>query len=598
MRRLIALALPVTLLLCLLPLAGVTAAGDAAVTGTISSKDKLALSPSAVAVVFLVDQQAGATGGTVIGTQRIDGAQWPVAFSVPYATSAIDPTHSYAVYATVVDATRTLQTIEPTPVITGGPATGVALTVYAASSAQTSTLPGTIVRGDKSALTAAAFAIAALVRQDTGTVEAYQIVTTIASEPIAFAIQYDPGIIDPSAAYVVRGGIVDETRSWTLPAPVPGITAGQPAASITLNVSLAGPTPSATPAPTAQPTPAPTAPPKPTPAPTAPPTATPAPTPGPTVTPEPSASPTAEASPTAAPTESPTESPSATPTPAPTPEPSAGTVAGTVTWGEDHVPTKDARLVVALVDVSAGDKLGTALASVVVPAPGPKPVPFQLTYQRADAVAGAKYSVVAALVDGDLAWVSETGVAVPVPEPVISGVAVPLTYRPDLLKAQVTGSLTASGLDGSGSSTSYASVLIVNKATGEIIGFNVASPIGAAPVPFEVPYSLTGIDRTADYALTAYAWDGKVLWSAPALTPVITKGSPTTDVTVALAAAPTPTPAPTYAPIVSQAPVPPPPDYAERGLGVGAFLLLLIGATVAAFLIAWAWRQIRDRRRR
>ena len=146
MRRLLALFLLLALLLAALPLTSVAGAG-ATVTGTLASKDKTALGAGATAVVILVDQQSGVTGGTVLSTQRIDNARWPVAFAVPYDTSAIDPKHSYALYATVADTTRMLQSILPTPVITGGPTSKVAITVLPAMPTATSSLPGTMTLG-------------------------------------------------------------------------------------------------------------------------------------------------------------------------------------------------------------------------------------------------------------------------------------------------------------------------------------------------------------------------------------------------------------------------------------------------------------------
>ena len=47
---------------------------------------------------------------------------------------------------------------------------------------------GTIVRTDETALTPEAVAIAALVRQDTGTLVARQVIPSITAEPIPFTI--------------------------------------------------------------------------------------------------------------------------------------------------------------------------------------------------------------------------------------------------------------------------------------------------------------------------------------------------------------------------------------------------------------------------
>jgi len=646
MRRLLALFLLLALLLAALPLTSVAGAG-ATVTGTLASKDKTALGAGATAVVILVDQQSGVTGGTVLSTQRIDNARWPVAFAVPYDTSAIDPKHSYALYATVADTTRMLQSILPTPVITGGPTSKVAITVLPAMPTATSSLPGTMTRDDRSALSAQALAIAALVRVDSGTVEAYQIITKVTTEPIKVAIAYDPSLIDPAATYVVRAGIVDGSRTWALPTPAPAIRGGTAVPSVTLKVVKTGetasptpsatatarPTPSAKPTPTPKPTPtaSPTAQPTPsaaatptpspaaTPTPSPSPAATPTPTPSPAATPTPSPSPAPTASPaptpsatpppTASPTPvptgtptttpSPTAPPSATPTGAPTPEPSQGNITGTVTWGENHVPGKDAMLVVSLVDASAGTSAGKVLATTEVASPGGAPVPFTLLYSRTGLAAGDHFRIVAALLDGDLAWLNETGVAVPVPDPVISGVGVPLTFMSDLLKAQVSGIVTGEGLDGSASATSYASVVLVNPGTGQIIGYHAVAPIGGAPIPFVIPYSLADIDPAGDYLVNATAWDGTRMWTGTQLSRVITKGNPTGGVVVPVAAGPASGTRPTSGPIAPGATVPAGPVTTGDGaIGFFGWILLLAAITTGTALLSWSVMELRARNRK
>ena len=266
MRKLFALLIPLLLLAGVVP-AGSALGAQATVTGTITTKEKVALTPAAVAVVTLVDQSAGGTGGAIVGQQRITGAQFPVPYSVTYDTGAIDPDHSYAVFATVVDGAKTWQSPEPVPVITGGPTEGVAIPVSSVPS-DGGEVTGTIVRKDKTALTPEAVAIAALVNEDTGTLIARQVIPDITTEPIPFTIAY-PDVIDPGATYIVRAAIIDGASRWGSPAGVPAIEGGSPVGPVTVEVVKAS-TPTPTPAPTAKPTPKPTA--KPTPAPTAKPT--------------------------------------------------------------------------------------------------------------------------------------------------------------------------------------------------------------------------------------------------------------------------------------------------------------------------------------
>ena len=62
-----------------------------------------------------------------VGQQRIDApGTVPVAFSVFVDDAAIDKTHAYGLYASIVDGTTTWQNAAGEPVITGGPTSGIA----------------------------------------------------------------------------------------------------------------------------------------------------------------------------------------------------------------------------------------------------------------------------------------------------------------------------------------------------------------------------------------------------------------------------------------------------------------------------------------
>jgi len=256
-------------------------------------------------------------------------------------------------------------------------------------------------------------------------------------------------------------------------------------------------------------------------------------------------------------------------------------------------------LVVSLVDATAGSNAGKVLSTTEVASPGNKPVAFTLSYSRAGLTDGDHYRVVAALLDGDLAWLNETGVAVPVPDPAIADVVIPLTFMPDLLKAQVSGIVMGDGLDGSASATSYTSVVLVNPGTGEILGYEAVAPIGAAPIPFVIPYSLNDIDQAGDYLVNGTAWDGTRMWTATQLSRVITKGNPVIGVSVPLAAGPAPTPRPTSAPIVNDATVPPGPVVTgDGGIGFFGWIVLLIAITAGTALLSWSVMELRDRGRK
>ena len=105
-------------------------AATTVVNGVIVSDDALTLSENAVAVVTLVDQSATEGAGGIIGQQRIAPvASVPIPFEVLYDDAAIDDTHSYALFASIVDGDARYQSAEAVPVITGGPRINVELPV-------------------------------------------------------------------------------------------------------------------------------------------------------------------------------------------------------------------------------------------------------------------------------------------------------------------------------------------------------------------------------------------------------------------------------------------------------------------------------------
>ena len=312
----------------------------------------------------------------------------------PVQVAAIDATHSYALFASTLDAGTVRQTFEAVPAITGGPTTGLELPVSLMPAPPAATVTGTITRTDKTALTAAAVAYAILVDTD------HQHADRPPGHPGA---RRNPGHVPdrlrPGHHRSRPRPTSSRRRSWTRSKAwenrtgVPAVTNGAPSTGLAVPVAMVT-TPQPTPAPTAKPTAAPTAKPtaaptakptpKPTPAPTPKPTPspTPKPTAAPTPTPKPTAAPTPQAdggsdgsprprhrrprqhprrprlrrrprpstptaAPTAAPTASPTASPTAAPTASPTPAPTTGTITGTLTWHEQHQLTAAARAVVA-----------------------------------------------------------------------------------------------------------------------------------------------------------------------------------------------------------------------------------------------------------
>ena len=581
------------------------AATTTSVTGSLTYLEKVTLSPNAVAIVTIIDQTAAPNAGAVIGQQRIDAPSGvPIDFSVPIDSSAVDPTHAYALFATIVDGARTWENRHGEPVITGGPTKGIDLvltTVPATSAAQ---VTGTIVPPEGTALSPAAVGIAALIKVETGTLVARQVWPVGTPANLGFTIGFDPALIDPAATYVVKGGVVDGAAVWQNRAGVTAIANGAAIGTVVLPVTRT-PTdlPVATPLPTATPTAVPTGTPRPSTAPTAAPTAnpgkTPAPTqpatppPAPTGTPLPSptpiVTPTPGASLTPAPTPPLTSAPSAPPSGAPTPAPPAppsGPISGTLTYREPYRLSGDAFAVVALVRGSARATESSIVVSEIDRDISSVPVSFKLELDGAPIDPSVTYTIQATIVDGPNAWVTSNGVPV-LTKGNPTNVAITLTYRPDLLKGAVTGQITAVGFQPS--ATGYAVAVLVDPVTGDSLGIDVRTMERGLPVAFSIPYTVTDIKPTESYVVTAEIGDEGVVWRNATGVPVITNGNPKTGVQVVVSKVVAPTPSSTPTPIPTPAPSPPPPpEPGKTGSGglLAIVILIAIGGAVVVFFIA------------
>ncbi len=80
------------------------------VTGTVTYRERIALPPTAVVTVQLVDVSRADAPATVLGEQVIEpgGKQVPFAFVIPYDPARIDARMSYAVQARIEDGGRLL----------------------------------------------------------------------------------------------------------------------------------------------------------------------------------------------------------------------------------------------------------------------------------------------------------------------------------------------------------------------------------------------------------------------------------------------------------------------------------------------------------
>jgi len=214
------------LVLGMMGVAGRALAAVTVVTGTITSAEPVVLSPTAVAVVTLVDQTATPEAGAILGEQRIEGvAALPAAFEVPYDDARIDPLHSYAIVAAIVDGDTEWDTPLPVPVITGGPSVNVEVAVVPAAP-DTTAITGSIAAPADATLSEDAVATAVLVKQETGTLVSMDTLVDADGASIEFSLGYEADLIDPAAHYVVRAAIVDGDQVWGTAEPGEAITDG------------------------------------------------------------------------------------------------------------------------------------------------------------------------------------------------------------------------------------------------------------------------------------------------------------------------------------------------------------------------------------
>lgn len=96
----------------------------AAVTGTLTYLQRIALPPDAVVTVRIEDVSKADAPAEVIGEQvfNTEGAQVPLPFKVPYDPDKIEQNHSYSIRARIEDSSGKLLFINDTniPVITNG----------------------------------------------------------------------------------------------------------------------------------------------------------------------------------------------------------------------------------------------------------------------------------------------------------------------------------------------------------------------------------------------------------------------------------------------------------------------------------------------
>ena len=110
----------------------------ARVTGTVTYLQRVALPPTAVVKVQLVDVSRADAAATVLGEQTIaaGGKQVPFAFEIPYDPAKVQPNYSYAVQARIEDGGKLLFINDQRyAVITRGAPTHVDMVLRAVGSA-------------------------------------------------------------------------------------------------------------------------------------------------------------------------------------------------------------------------------------------------------------------------------------------------------------------------------------------------------------------------------------------------------------------------------------------------------------------------------
>lgn len=234
-----------------------------------------------------------------------------------------------------------------------------------------------------------------------------------------------------------------------------------------------------------------------------------------------------------------------------------------------------------LVRGTAKPNEGSIVATQVIRQPGATPIDFRLVYENADIDPGVTYTVQAGIVDVTDVWTTAKATKVITNGAPTSGIALVLAYQPDLVKGEVSGSITGVGVQLS--PTAYSVAVLIEPSTGESLGLDVNPTDGKLPVPFAVPFSLDSIDPTKAYVVTGEIVDGTTTWENRTGVPVLTNGNAISDVQVVV----TQVSVPSRSPGASTAP-------SGRGDVTPAFLLLLIALIVGAiglYLVSRSRRQ-------
>lgn len=203
-------------------------------------------------------------------------------------------------------------------------------------------------------------------------------------------------------------------------------------------------------------------------------------------------------------------------------------------YAEPAQLSPDAHALVVLVEGAGKASAGSVVASEMVDEPAQIPVPFLLDYSHVAIDPGLTYTLQATIVDGDRTWVTTIGTPVITKGNPTSGLTLALTYRPDVLKGDVTGSI--SGVDIQLGTEAFSAAVLLDLTTDTTVGIDVHLQPGQTPIRFAIPFDPSKIDAATDYVVGAAIIDQPNRWENRQGVPVITKGNPVSDVTVPVSA--------------------------------------------------------------
>ena len=219
------------------------------VTGTVTYLVRSALPPTAVIEVVLQDVSRADAPAETINTQRIvaNGKQVPFPYAVRFNPAGIDPSHTYAVRATIKDGDQLLFTsTQRYPVITNGaPTSNVEIIVEPVASSSTTSqgvITGTVTYRNRSALPPTAVIEVAL--SDISLADApAKVISTQRIEaqgkqvPFPYELFYDPAQIDQKHTYAVSARITDGSQLLFISDTVyPVLTRGAPLTGVDILV--------------------------------------------------------------------------------------------------------------------------------------------------------------------------------------------------------------------------------------------------------------------------------------------------------------------------------------------------------------------------